>query len=115
VRLGHLNVDQELQRDSNDHHVMQTMQAHRVQGNKQQHRRIQQENGLTNRKLTNAELTRLQDRVVRLYGNGLSIREIVFNVDMSYGWVHRTLKTHGVEMRPRGHGGRKQKQAKEDG
>jgi hypothetical protein len=42
--------------------------------------------------------------VRRLYGSGLTIKEVVGQVGYSYGTIRRVLHEHGVEMRATGIG-----------
>ncbi|MDP9843236.1 helix-turn-helix domain-containing protein [Streptosporangium lutulentum] len=44
----------------------------------------------------------LHAEIVRLYGEGNSIRAVAKDVERSYGYVYKTLTEAGVALRPRG-------------
>jgi AcrR family transcriptional regulator len=41
-------------------------------------------------------------RIIELYNEGLSIRQVVAEVGYSYGSVHNLLRDRGIVLRPRG-------------
>lgn len=49
----------------------------------------------------------IQREMVAKYRNGASIRDLAAEYGRSYGYVHRTLDTGGVNFRPRGGANRK--------
>ncbi|BCY11081.1 helix-turn-helix domain-containing protein [Actinoplanes sp. L3-i22] len=55
------------------------------------------------RRLSAKARAALQEKAVRRYGEGASIRRICAETGRSYGFTHRLLTDAGVQMRRRGH------------
>ncbi|MEV4749092.1 helix-turn-helix domain-containing protein [Streptosporangium sp. NPDC049248] len=53
-------------------------------------------------KQTDEQLHQLRTNIVRLYGNGKSIRTVADEVSRSYGYVRKILVDARVTLRPRG-------------